>query len=139
MNVLARGVTPDLAFDTFGYTTTAAIFEQAGVTPEEYGQELDIEKVVAAEPDVSVGVSLPTTVVQQETLEKLAPTAILEYTADWRTALRDTAKVLGREDRAAQIEAQIDARWRRPPSVRSEAASRCRSPHRNSTTHSATP
>lgn len=136
MNVLARGVTPDLAFDTFGYTTTAAIFEPLRRSTDRNSTS---RRSWQRSPDVSVGVSLPTTVVQQETLEKLAPTAILEYTADWRTALRDTAKVLGREDRAAQIEAQIDARWRRPPSVRSEAASRCRSPHRNSTTHSATP
>lgn len=108
MNVLALGVTPDLAFDTFGYATTAAIFASAGVEPKPYGQSLNLEQVAAADPDVIIGVSLPTTVEQQAALEKLGTTAILDYTADWKTGLRATAKALGREDRADRIEALVD-------------------------------
>ena len=108
MNVLALGVTPDLAFDTFGYSTTAAVFEAAGIEPKPYGQSLNLEQVAAADPDVIIGVSLPSTVEQQAALEKLGTTAILDYTADWKTGLRATAKALGREERANRIEALVD-------------------------------
>ena len=108
MNVLALGVTPDLAYETFGYATTAEIYRSAGITPKPSGQSLNLEQIAAADPDVIIGVSLPTTVEQQAALEKLGTTAILDYTADWKTGLRATAKALGREDRADRIEALID-------------------------------
>jgi iron complex transport system substrate-binding protein len=108
-NVMALGVTPDLAYDAFGYATTAALYDAAGVTPKPYGQSLAVEEIAAADPDVIVGVSLPTTVEQKDTLAELGTTAILDYTGDWRSALRATAKALGREDRAARVEALVDS------------------------------
>lgn len=110
INVLALGVTPDIAFDTFGYTTSAALLAEAGITAKPYGQSLDIEAVAAADPDVIVGTSLPTTVEQKTRLERLGTTVILEYTADWQTALRETAAALGLEDRAERISRLVQDR-----------------------------
>ena len=109
LNVLALGVTPDLSYDTFGYATTAAIMAEQGVSKKPYGATLNVEQVAAAKPDVIVGVSLPTTVEQKTRLDQIATTAILEYTADWQTALRGTAKTLGRAERAEEVITRIEA------------------------------
>ncbi len=108
LNVLALGVTPDLSFDAFGYTTSAAIMADQGVQTKPYGAALNVEQILAAKPDVIVGVSLPTTVEQQSRLAQIATTAILEYTADWQTALRATAKALGRVERAEEIISRVE-------------------------------
>ena len=108
LNLLSLGITADVAYDAFGYATTAALYAEFGVKPKPYGAALDLEEIAAAKPDVIVGVSLPTTVQQQAGLERLATTAILDYSADWRTALDETAKAVGREERAERIEALID-------------------------------
>ena len=108
MHVMALGITPDVVYDAFGYATSAAVFEAAGIAPKPYGQSLNLEQIAAADPDVIVGVSLPTTVEQRPALEKLGTTAILDVTADWRAGLRDAARALGREDRGRRVEALID-------------------------------
>jgi iron complex transport system substrate-binding protein len=108
LNALSLGVRPDLVLDVFNYETSKAIWADQGITPVPYGAELDVEKVVAAKPDLILGVSIPTTVSQKATLEKVAPTTILDYTADWRTQLDQTARALGRTEQAATITARID-------------------------------
>ncbi len=109
LNALSLGVRPDVVFDVFDYQTSKAIWADQGITPVPYGAELDVEKVIAAKPDLILGVSIPTTVSQKATLEKIAPTTILDYTADWRTQLTQTAQALGRTDRATTITRRIDA------------------------------
>lgn len=109
LNALSLGVRPDVVFDVFNYETSKAIWADQGITPVPYGSELDVEKVIAAKPDIILGVSIPTTVSQKATLEKVAPTTILDYTADWRTQLTQTAQALGRTEQATTITGRIDA------------------------------
>lgn len=109
LNALSLGVRPDVVFDVFGYETSKAIWADQGITPVPYGSELDVEKVIAAKPDLILGVSIPTTVSQKATLEKVAPTTILDYTADWRTQLTQTAQALGRVPQAETVGKRIDA------------------------------
>jgi iron complex transport system substrate-binding protein len=104
---LAVGVTPDLAFDAFGYESTRAVLADVGVATAPYGAEVNLERVVAARPDVIVGVSLPTTAAVEEQLDAVAPTTVVDYTATWEEQLDQVAAALGREQEAAALTARL--------------------------------
>lgn len=106
---LTLGVEPDVAYDVFGYESTPAILEAAGVPTEPYGPELSLENVAAARPDVIIGVSIPTTVSVQDQLETIAPTTVAQYTDTWQEQLRDVAEALGREERAEEVIDRVQA------------------------------
>lgn len=105
---LSLGVTPDLALDTFGYESTVAVLQAEGVGTQPYGAELNLEAVAAADPDVIIGVSLPTTVGVQDQLDAIATTTIVEYTATWQDQLRDVGTALGVPDRADELIARVE-------------------------------
>lgn len=109
MHALSVGVRPDVVFDVFEYETSRAIWADLGITAVPYGSELDVEKVIAAKPDVIIGVSIPTNAAKKDTLDKIAPTTILDYTADWRVQLTEAAKAIGRADAARKVVEKIDA------------------------------
>jgi iron complex transport system substrate-binding protein len=100
IHLLTLGVTPSLAFDAFQYPTTATILAEAGVPTEPYGAGLEVERVVAADPDLLVGVSLPTTLEMRDTLERVADTTVVDYASTWDAQLAQVAAAVGREREA---------------------------------------
>jgi iron complex transport system substrate-binding protein len=109
MHALSVGVRPDFVFDVFEYETSRAIWADNGISTVPYGTELDVEKVISAKPDVIIGVSIPTNVAKKDTLAKIAPTTILDYTADWRVQLTEAAKAIGRAEAAQKLVQKVDA------------------------------
>lgn len=109
LTAMSLGVQPDLVLEVFGYTTTSAVLDDAGVPTEPYGSALDLERIVAAAPDVVLGVSIPTTVEVQEQLSGIAPATVLDYTAGWQEQLTTAADALGVPDRAAALRERLDA------------------------------
>ncbi|MET7952159.1 ABC transporter substrate-binding protein [Micromonospora sp. NPDC005324] len=103
INAISLGVQPDLVLDVFGYQTSKTLWTEFGLKTQPYGAELDIEKVIAARPDVIIGSSIPTNVSQRDKLSKIAKTAIVDYTAGWQTQLRQTADALGRTSDADRV------------------------------------
>ncbi|MGY1714042.1 ABC transporter substrate-binding protein [Geodermatophilus sp. SYSU D01106] len=108
MHALALGVEPDLVLEAFAYESTSAVFDDLGLPTQPYGDALDPEAVAAADPDVVIGVSLPTTVAAEAQLEAIAPTTVVDYTAGWDEQLATVAGALGREDEAAAVRERLD-------------------------------
>ncbi len=108
LNALSLGIQPDLVLEVFDYATTSAVFDDAGLATQPYGTGLDLEQVIAAAPDVILGVSIPTTVEVQADLERIAPTTVLDYTATWQEQLDATATALGVPERAAALRQRLD-------------------------------
>lgn len=108
LNVLSLGVTPDLVLEVFEYETTTAIFDNLGLTTQPYGADLDLEQVIAAEPDVIIGVSLPTTLSKEADLASIAPTTILDYAGTWQEQMDAAAAALGRQDAATALQARLE-------------------------------
>ena len=110
LNAMSLGVQPDLVLEVFGYTSTAAVFADAGVPTQPYGSGLDVEQVLAAGPDVVLGVSLPTTLEAEDELRAAVPgTTVLDYTASWQEQLTATAAALGVPERAPALQERLDA------------------------------
>lgn len=110
LNAMSLGVQPDLVFDTFGYTSTRAVLADAGIPTQAYGTALDVEQVLAAAPDVVLGVSIPTTVEAEDELRAAVPaTTVLDYTSTWQEQLAATADALGVPDRAVAVQERLDA------------------------------
>lgn len=107
INALSLGVQPDLVLDVFEYPTSRAIWSEFGVTTQPYGTELDIEKIIAAKPDIIIGVSLPTTTAAKDKLSQIATTTVIDYTADWKTQLSQVGAALGRDAAAKQVTEKI--------------------------------
>ncbi|MGY1702201.1 ABC transporter substrate-binding protein [Geodermatophilus sp. SYSU D00766] len=107
VHALTLGVEPDLVLEVFEYESTSAVFDDLGVATQPYGSELDLEAVAAADPDVVIGVSIPTTVSAREQLEAVAPTTVVDYTAGWEEQLSTVAAALGREDEAAGLRERL--------------------------------
>ncbi len=103
VHALTLGVQPDLVLEVFGYESTSAVFDELGLRTEPYGSELDLEAVAAAQPDVIVGVSIPTTAAAEAQLQEIAPTTVIDYAAGWDAQLDSVAAALGREDEAADL------------------------------------
>lgn len=108
LNALSLGVTPDLVLEVFEYETTTAIFDDLGLTTQPYGSDLDLEQVIAAEPDVIIGVSLPTTLSKEADLASIAPTTILDYAGTWQEQMDAAAAALGRQDAATALQARLE-------------------------------
>lgn len=113
--VLALGVTPDITYDAPGTTTTtttttAAVYRSAGITPLASGYPVDLAEIAAADPDVIIGVSQPSSPEEREALGMLASTVFFSYSDGWRHGLQETAMALAREDRGVRVQALIDSR-----------------------------
>ena len=72
-------------------------------------QELDLERIAAAEPDLILATEVQADYYDQ--LSDIAPTVILEWggTSVWKQHLRDVAEVLQREDEADKVESDYRA------------------------------
>lgn len=110
--LLSLGVEPDLALTVFDYESTGALLADQGVATQPYGAALDVERVLAADPDVVVGVSIPTTLEVQDRLQQVAPTTVLDYASSWQDQLTAAAGAVGAQDRAAGVVAGLEARTR---------------------------
>lgn len=108
-NALSLGIEPDLALDVFGYATTAAVLADAGVPTEPYGAELSLEQILGAQPDLIIGVSIPSTAAREAELVRIAPTTVLDYTDTWQEQLAATAAALGVPERASALRVRIEA------------------------------
>lgn len=108
LHAMSLGVQPDLVLEVFGYASTAAVFADAGIATQPYGGALDVEQVLAATPDVVLGVSLPTTLEAEEELRAVAETTVLDYTAPWQEQLTATAAALGVPERATALQQRLD-------------------------------
>lgn len=101
-----QGLTPFLPPDVEGGMMNL-------VTNSPAEDDIDIEALALAEPDLIIGVS--TQVGAQDAIETelsaIAPTVLLEWegTGSWRTHLHDVAAVLGREADAEQADADYEA------------------------------
>ena len=108
MHALTLGVQPDLVLKVFEYESTSAVFDDLGLDTRPYGAELDLEAVAAAQPDVVVGVSIPTTAAVEAQLGEIAPTTVVDYSAGWDAQLGSVAAALGREDEAAALRGRLE-------------------------------
>jgi iron complex transport system substrate-binding protein len=107
LHALTLGIEPDTVYEVFDYEATSEIFDDLGLETRPYGSELDVEAVAALEPDVILGVSIPTTVAVEDQLRDIAPTTVLDYTAGWEEQLDTAAAALGREDDAERVRDRV--------------------------------
>lgn len=118
--VLALGVVPVGAIDWFlerpyGKWPWAQPL-WAGKTPEIVGErdEFNLEKVAALKPDLIIGLYSGMSKDQYDKLSKIAPTVAQpvgfdDYAAPWQDMTRLAGKALGREAKAEELIAAIDA------------------------------
>lgn len=119
--LLALGVAPVGLRDWYGNQPYAvwpwAQDELGDATPEIIGLgELDLEAIVALEPDFITGVSSGMTAEEYATLSRIAPTLAqpgeyVDYGTPWDEELRLIARALGRSEEAEQIIDDIDAQF----------------------------
>ncbi|GAB3959792.1 hypothetical protein GCM10027614_80050 [Micromonospora vulcania] len=119
--VLALGVVPVGAIDWFlerpyGKWPWAQPL-WAGKTPEIVGErdEYNLEKVAALKPDLIIGLYSGMSKDQYDKLAKIAPTVAQpvgfdDYAAPWQDMTRLAGKALGKEAKANELIAAIDAR-----------------------------
>ncbi|MEH1164049.1 iron-siderophore ABC transporter substrate-binding protein [Micromonospora sp. CPCC 205539] len=119
--VLALGVVPVGAIDWFlerpyGKWPWAQPL-WAGKTPEIVGErdEYNLEKVAALKPDLIIGLYSGMSKDQYDKLSKIAPTVAQpvgfdDYAAPWQDMTRLAGKALGKEAKANELIAAIDAR-----------------------------
>jgi iron complex transport system substrate-binding protein len=101
LSALSLGIKPASVFLTFGYTSAKAVFDFAGVqTALAAPDGVNLESVAALKPTTIIGVSLPTTAAVEDTLNKIAPTTVISYTAPWQEQLRVTGTATGRLEAA---------------------------------------
>ncbi|MPR00234.1 ABC transporter substrate-binding protein [Modestobacter sp. I12A-02628] len=108
LHALTLGVRPDLVLEVFEYESTSAILDDLGVTTAPYGSELDVESVAAADPDVVIGVSIPTTVAAEEQLDAIAPTTVIDYAGSWDEQLATVAGALDRDSEADAVVSRVE-------------------------------
>lgn len=102
LSVLSLGVRPAMVFLTFGYASARAVFDFAGVpTAPAAPDGVNLEAVAALDPAIILGVSIPTTAAAQDTLNVIAPTTVIEYTASWQDQLKSAGAAIGRSEAAA--------------------------------------
>ncbi|MDO9407494.1 iron-siderophore ABC transporter substrate-binding protein [Patulibacter sp.] len=115
---LALGVTP-LGFRQFQGADIAdrpwAREALGGAKPEVVGEtDLGVEKIAALRPDLLLAVYSGITSKEYGTLSELAPTVAqsakhVDYGEPWQEQLRTTGEALGREQRAAEVEKDVEA------------------------------
>lgn len=109
LSALALGVKPASVFLTFGYASAKAVFDFAGVqTTPAAPDGVNLESVAALKPTTIIGISIPTTAAAQETLNVIAPTTVIEYTASWQDQLKVTGAALGRAEAAATLTSRLE-------------------------------
>ncbi|HEY2492803.1 MAG TPA: iron-siderophore ABC transporter substrate-binding protein [Paenibacillus sp.] len=78
----------------------------AGKEIIDLGMEVDLEKLLASQPDLIIAADDMTD--QYEKLSQIAPTVILPQADDWRKTLQQIAEVIGKEDKAKSVLAEFD-------------------------------
>lgn len=78
----------------------------AGKDIMDLGMQVDLEKLLAAEPDIIIAADDMKD--QYEKLTQIAPTVIFAQADDWRKTLRQIAEVIGKEDKADSVLAEFD-------------------------------
>lgn len=119
--LLALGVVPVGLRDWYGNQPFAvwpwAQDELGDATPRIIGLgELDMEAIVALEPDLITGISSGMTAEEYDTLSRIAPTLAqpgeyVDYGTPWDVELRLIARALGRSARAESIIDDIDEQF----------------------------
>ncbi|WP_152397109.1 ABC transporter substrate-binding protein [Paenibacillus guangzhouensis] len=79
-----------------------------GKTIMDLGMEVDMEKLLAAGPDVIIAADDMKD--QYDRLSQIAPTVIFPQAGDWRETLQQIAEVIGKEDYAKNVLADFDAK-----------------------------
>lgn len=78
----------------------------AGKEIMDLGMEVDLEKLLVAEPDVILAAN--DMVDQYDKLSQIATTVVLPQAGDWRDTLQQIAAVIGKEDKAKSVLAEFD-------------------------------
>ncbi|GAB4130205.1 MAG: ABC transporter substrate-binding protein [Roseiflexaceae bacterium] len=108
LSVLSLGIKPVSVFLTFGYGSAKAVFEAAGVATTAAAPDgVNLEAVAALKPSAIIGVSIPTTAAAESTLNSIAPTTVIAYTAPWQEQLQVTGAALGRSAEAAALSTRL--------------------------------
>lgn len=120
--ILALGVTPIAVRYWFG-DESDVIFpwaqdEAGGAEPEilNMPDRINFEKIAALKPDLILGVYSGMTARDYELLSQIAPTVAqtdehIDYGTPWQEHTLAVGKVLGREDRARELVADLEARF----------------------------
>lgn len=78
----------------------------AGKNIMDLGMEVDLEKLLAVEPDLIIaGDDMQD---QYDKLSQIATTVIFPQAGDWRETLQQIAEVIGKEDKATSVLAEFD-------------------------------
>jgi iron complex transport system substrate-binding protein len=110
LSVLSLGIKPASVFLTFGYGSAKTVFEAAGVPMSAAAPDgVNLEAVTALKPSAIIGVSIPTTAAAEGTLNSIAPTTVIAYTAPWQEQLQITGAALGRSAEAEALTTRLAA------------------------------
>lgn len=119
--ILALGVTPVAVRDWFGDQPNAtwpwAQDELGGAEPEVLSvAELNFEQITALNPDLIVGVFSGMTEKEYKTLSRIAPTVAqpgeyVDFGVPWQEQTKIIGRALGKQERAEDIVAQLEARF----------------------------
>lgn len=112
-SIIALGIKPLATVKARGQTGVSPYLQEKaqGVEMAGTSREFNLERIVALRPDV-IFTSMRLRDNQYEMLSKIAPTIVPKQSAfgDWKESFRTRAKVLGREARAEEVIAELDAR-----------------------------
>ena len=119
--LLALGVEPVAVRDWYGdqpYATWPWAQDELGdLQPEVIPAEaINLEQIAALEPDLIIGINSGMTDAEYATLSAIAPTIaqpaeFVDYGTPWRDALAITGLATGRSARAAEVTADVGARY----------------------------
>lgn len=117
--LLALGIKPVAV--TEWYTDYPVAFpwaedELGDAQPEVLGSELNFEKITALRPDLIIGLYSGLTEEQYTTLSQIAPTVAqsgeyVDYGMPWQEMTRVVGRSVGREQRADELIADVEARF----------------------------
>lgn len=117
--LLALGITPVAV--TEWYTDYPIAFpwaqdELSDAQPEVLGSELNFERIAALQPDLIIGLYSGLTEEQYTTLSQIAPTVAqsgvyVDYGMPWQEMTRIIGRAVGREQRAEELIADVEARF----------------------------
>ena len=79
-------------------------------------EEINFEQIAALEPDLIMGVTAGLTDTEYDTLSEIAPTVVqpkeyVDFGTPWQVQTMVAGEVLGQEERAAEIVAEVEARF----------------------------
>ncbi|UQZ80864.1 Iron-uptake system-binding protein precursor [Paenibacillus konkukensis] len=78
----------------------------AGHSIMDLGMEVDMEKLLASQPDIIIAADDMSD--KYEQLSRIAPTVVLPQAGEWRETLKQIARVIGQEAKADDVLAEFD-------------------------------